>query len=140
MRAELDAFTAALGEPPQLAGKVFLGTRNTDGGEPPRENYVVVRADAPRFNDERYTAPQVYESTREFEIDVRFVSTSHNGVVVLVDAALRHLLHRVLLVSGRVCDPIREDRAANDIQGVQFDKTTRLFYLDTTFTFVSRSA
>jgi len=140
MRAEFDAFKAALSTPPQLVGKVFEGTRTTDAGEPPRENYVVVQFGIPRFNDERYTAPQVYGSTRFYEVDVRFVATSHAGVMTLADAALKHLLRLVLTVPGRVCEPIREDRTANDLQGVQFDKTARLFYLDTTFTFISRSA
>lgn len=140
MRAEFDAFKAALSTPTQLAGKVFEGVRVTDAGETPRENFVVVKWDVPRFDDERYTSSQAYESTRFYDVDVRFVATSHAGVMVLTDAALKHLLRLVLTVPGRVCDPIREDRTANDTQGVQYDRTARLFYLDTTFTFISRSA
>lgn len=140
MRAEYNAFKTALGMPSVLSGKVFTGVRYTDAGEPVRDNYVVAFPSVPGVDDQRYTAPQTYESARFCEFDTRFVATAADGVLLLLDAAMQHLLNRVLVVGGRVCDPIRVDRTANDRTGMQFDKTARLFYMDVTFTFVSRSA
>jgi hypothetical protein len=140
MRDEFNAFKTELGVPSVLTGKVFTTVRVTDAGEPVRENYVVAFPAIPSFDDKRYTSAQRFESARMCEFDTRFVATSSDGVLLLTEAALEHLLNRVLIVPGRVCDPIRVDRTANDLPGVQFDKSARLFYLDTTFVFTSRSA
>lgn len=140
MRAEFNAFKSELGVPTVIAGRVYSAVRYTDAGEPVRDNYAVAFPGVPDIDDGRYTSAQQYESTRLCEFDVRFVATTADGVLLWLDAALKHLLGRTLTVANRVCDPIRVDRSANDRAGMQFDKTARLYYLDTTFVFTSRAA
>lgn len=140
MRAEFAAFKTELGVPAVLSGRVFAAVRYTDAGELVRDNYVVAKPNFADIDDRRYTSLQRFGSAELCEFDARFVATTPDGVLLLLEAALEHLLGRVLTVAGRVCDPIRVDRTANDRTGMQFDKTARLHYLDTTFTFTSRSA
>lgn len=138
MRAEYNAFRAALSEPSQLAGKVETSMRVTNG-EYVRANYVVAYPGVPGLDDVRYTSSQRFDSTRTFEIDVRFVAVDADGVMILVEAAMKHLLNRVLQVAGRVCDPIWLLPGVEE-NNLDYDKTARLFFLDTTFSFVSRRA
>nr|WP_278101162.1 hypothetical protein [Microbacterium proteolyticum] len=140
MRAEFNAFKAELAVPSVLNNRVFTAVRVTDAGELVRDNYAVTIPYLPELDDKRYTAPQTANSAELCEFDVRFVGTTADAVLLLLDAALEHMLFRVLTIPGRVCDPIRVDRTANDRAGMQFDKSARLFYIDATFVFTSRSA
>lgn len=139
MRAEFNAFKAALSEPAQLAGKVDTSVRVTTAGEAVRTNYVIAFPAAVGYDDERYTASQRFGSTRMCEFDVRFVAVDADGVLILAEAAMKHLLNLTLTVPGRVCDPIWVDRGVQS-ERVKFDRTARLFYLDVTYEFKSRSA
>lgn len=139
MRAEYNAFKLALSEPPQLAGKVETSMRVTNAGETVRANYAIAYPGVPEFYDNRYTAGQVFESTRTCEFDVRFVAVDADGVMILAEAAMKHLLNRVLSVPGRVCDPIWL-MAGVEENNLEFDRTSRLYYMDTSFSFVSRAA
>lgn len=140
MKAEFAAFKTALGEPAMLAGKVETAIRVTATGDPVRTNYVIAFPAVPQFDDQRYTAVQIFESTRELEYDVRAVAVDADGVLLLGEAVVKQMLNRVLTVSGRVCDPVRMPTDNVEEGRVEYDKTARLFYIDMTFRFVSRRA
>lgn len=140
MRAEFAAFKAALGEPAILAGKVETTIRVTATGDPVRANYVIAFPAVPQLDDQRYTAVQLFESTRDLEYDVRVVAVDGDGVLLLAEAVVKQLLNRVLIVSGRMCDPIRMPTDNVEEGRVEYDKAARLFYIDMTFRFISRRA
>lgn len=139
MRAEFNAFKTELGVPSQLSGKVETTVKVDSSNNPVRTNYVIAYPDAPTFDDSRFMGVQTFTSTRMVEIKVRFVAVDADGVMILAEAGFKHMLNRVLSVAGRVCDAIKVD-AAGELGQVEYDRASRLFFMDVVFMFTSRSA
>lgn len=139
MRAEFNVFKAALGEPSQLAGKVETTVKVDASNNPVRTNYVIAYPEAPAFDDGRFTGVQTFDSTRLIENKVRFVAVDADGVMILAEAGFKHMVNRVLTVAGRVCDAIRVD-TEGELGQVEYDRASRLFFMDVVFMFTSRRA
>ena len=136
MKAEFAAFKARLEDSPVLAGRVFPIVRK-NGDEPVRTNYVVAKSSKPdRYDDDRLTAVNVFESDRRFTYDVRVVTTSDDGLDVLGEAVAKQLLGHTLNVSGRACSPIILVRDVEEGDG--YDRTADLYFRDFSFRFWSR--
>lgn len=141
MRAEYNAFLARLRANPILANKTETAIRLTTAGEPVQANYIVAYPAVPDdLDDDRYTSPQDVDSRRFLSFDVRVVAVDADGLMQLVEAVMGQLIRHVLSVPGRKCDPIRMATDAVEEGTVHFDRTTRLYYVDTSFEFYSRRA
>lgn len=136
MKAEFAAFKSRLEGSPILAGKVFPIVRK-NGDEPVRTNYVVAKSSKPdRYDDDRLTAVNVFESDRRFTYDVRVVATSDDGLDVLGEAVVKQILGHTLTVSDRTCSPII---LVPDVEeGDGYDRTADLYFRDFSFRFWSR--
>lgn len=139
MRAEFNAFKTELGVPAQLAGRVDTTVKLDASNNPVRTNYVIAYPDVPTFDDARFMGVQTFDSTREVEYKVRFVAVDADGVLILAEAGMKHMVNLVLTVPGRVCDAIRVD-AQGELGRVEFDRASRLFFMDVVFMFTSRRA
>ena len=140
MRAEFSAFRARLEAHPILAGKIDTAIRITTTGEAVRENYVVAYPASPtRLDDDRYTAVPTAVSASDFDYDVRYVAVDADGVLILADATHKQLVGHRLTVAGRACSPLRLVPGVEEGR-VEFDRASRLYYLDDTFRFTSRPA
>lgn len=139
MRAEFTAFKTRLAAHSLLSGKVFDAVRLTDSGEVVRANYVVVRPAGPdRLSDARYAGLQAPASKRRFTFDVRVVAVDADGVLLLAEAAVAQMVGYSLTVTGRRCDPIGLVEGVEE--AFEFDRTTRLHWVDLSFRFWSRRA
>lgn len=139
MRAEYNAFVARIKAHPQLANKTDTVVRLNTDGSPIRANYLVAFAAVPAgLDDNRYTALQDVNSTRELSFDVRVVAVDADGLLLLVEALMGQLIRHTLTVPGRVCDPIRMATDGVEEGRVEYDRTARLFYVDLSFEFTSR--
>lgn len=124
----------------KLSGKIAETIRRTMGGDPVRENYVILFPTAPRsLADDRFMAVQSVDSRATWEFDTRIVATTSDAVGALADAVVGRLVGHVLVIPGRTCTRITLD--PDESGAVEYDKTAQLYYQDLTFGFVSdRSA
>ena len=139
MRAEYSAFLARLRAHPSLANKTDTAVRTDSAGTPVRANYIVAFPAIPDdLRDARYTALQSVDSDRFLSFDVRAVAVDAEGLLLHVDWVMSQLIGHVLTVPGRRCDPIRMATDGVEEGTVQYDRTSRLFYVDMSFEFWSR--
>lgn len=140
MRAEYTAFLARLRAHPQLANKTDTVVRFNTDGTPVRANYVVAFPAVPdELRDRRFTARQTVDSDRYMSFDVRVVAVDSDGLMLLVEAVMS-LIDNVLTVPGRRCDPIVMATDGVEEGRVDYDRTSRLYFVDLTFEFWSRRA
>lgn len=139
MRAHFAGFEGLLLAVPMLSGHVYPNVRLGDGGEPTRDNYVVLYPDGPAdLGDNRYTARQALDSRSRWRYDVRVVATSVDGLLMWADAVMS-VIGSVPVVAGRRCDPVSLVPGVEEGKG-RFDASSRLHYLDLSFEFWSRRA
>lgn len=137
MRAHFNGFKALVEAQPKLSGRVYSTIRQTSG-TPVRDNYVVVMADVPDLQDDRYTVRQARNAKAVYRYDVRVVAVDADGLLMLSDAVL-DLIGQTPTVTGRRCDPV--SMAAGVEEGKsRFDITTDLYFIDMTFELTSRRA
>ena len=121
-----------------LAGKLDTTIRVKSTGEAVRENYVVLWASAPgRLVNDRLTAAQDPDADRLITYDVRAVAVDDDGVMLLADAVIRRCVGHALTVPGRACDPMGLVEGVEEGR-VEYDRATRLYYLDLSLRFWSR--
>lgn len=118
-----------------LAGKVSDVIRR-NGADLVRDNYAVLRPTAPMLENGRYLALEDVDATARYRYDVRYVATSLAGVLQWQQAGRERLLTKVLVVPGRVCDPIQLVPAVEE--GYEHDPVADLFHVDDTYEFWSR--
>lgn len=138
--AHYEAFFARLNADSMLAGKGADSVKLTTGNEAVRANYWILYASTPGdLDDERYTAEQRADSKAVYRYDFRAVGTTREAVLTFVDRANGQAIGYRLSVSGRECDAVH---LLPEVEGgrVQYDRETRLFYLDQTYEFTSRPA
>jgi hypothetical protein len=141
VRAEYNAFVARLRAHTQLANKTDTVVRFNTDGTAVRANYVVAFPAVPHeLRDRRFTAEQKLDSDRYLSFDVRVVAVDSDGLMLLVEAVMAQLVNHALTVSGRRCDPIVMATDGVEEGRVDYDRTSRLFFVDLTFEFWSRRA
>jgi hypothetical protein len=139
MRAEYNAFVARLRAHTQLSNKTETVVRLDGSGNAVRANYIIAFPAIPDdLDDRRYTARQEYGSDRFLSFDVRVVAVDADGVLQLAEAVMGQLIGHALTVPGRVSEPMWMATDGVEEGTVQFDRTSRLFYLDASFEFWSR--
>lgn len=122
-----------------LAGRLDTTIRVKTTGEAVRENYVVLWAAAPGLVNDRLTASQDPDADRLITYDVRAVAVDDDGVLLLTDAVIRRCVGQSLTAPGRVCDPMSLVEGVEEGR-VEYDRATRLYYLDLSLRFWSRRA
>ena len=137
MKEHYLALKALLEEQRVLAGRVHLGVRVT-GGQPVRDNYVVVRPSAPTLDDNRYLATQRPDSKANYRFDVSAVATSGEWLLEM-NTAVMQIVGQKPSVPGRDCDPIALVPAVEEGQ-MGYDSVTDLHYIHMSFDVVSRRA
>ncbi|MFT4281175.1 hypothetical protein [Microbacterium sp.] len=140
MRAEYQAFKERLQAHPRLSNKVYDVVRTIEAtGALVRENYVIAFPSLPTdLNDHRYRSAQRVSSRRVLSFDVRVVATTADAFLRLAEDVMGQLIDHVLDVEGRECDRITMATDHVEEGTGQYDRTSRLFFVDMTFEFVSR--
>lgn len=140
MRAEFNAFKARAEAHTIITGKTDTTVRVTKSGDAVRENYVVLWPAAPdRLNDDRFNLVPTSASDRLLTFDTRPVAVDADGVLMFAEALLAQLVGHELTVTGRACSPIRLVEGVEEGR-VEYDRSSRLYYLDMSFRFWSRRA
>ena len=139
MRIHYAAVKARLEASAALAGKVYNTLARKADGTLITTSYVILYGGTPDvLDDERLSSVQSIDSDAEYIYTVRSVSSTADGALATADVASTQLITAVLVISGRLCNPILLD----DGGVVEMDASLSppLFFLDNAFLLKSSRA